>query len=74
MSFTSQAMPAKSVWLQPAQNLLVLRSPNLIFTLRQWLWICADNMHPFYLQMKGQRHHLSQNIVPAVAGLPDLFR
>ena len=29
-------------------------------------WICADNIYVSCLQVKGWRHHLSQNIGPAV--------
>ena len=60
-----------------AQNLLVLRSPQLSFTSGPWHscgheWICTDDTRTSRLKANGRRSYLtlSQNIGPAVAGSP----
>ena len=55
-------------------NLLVLRSPQFSFTVGpQSLYghKSVGDMHVSRLQVKGQQHHLSQSIGPAIASVTD---
>ena len=63
-----QAAPVKSVW--PPSCLF----SGLCSSLYAWTTkfvraqICVGDMRVSRLQVKGQQHHLSQNIGPAIAG------
>ena len=66
LSILSYRNPSENMW-PPRQNLLVLRSPQLSFTVTSGPWHSCGH-GSVQTQAKGRRSYFSQNIGLAVAG------